>query len=123
MKLSHDCVRDMLLYLEDNLYDKPLKIRSIASDFEKDYTLDEIVYTFQKLQQEKFITTTHETECSKHSSIKSITWKGHNLLDNIRDTKVLSIAKKALSAVPSFSIELLSNTCSKIIEGMAAKKL
>jgi len=116
MKLNHDCVRNMLLYLEDNLYDKPLKIRSIASNFEKDYTLDEIVYTFQKLQEAQFITTTYESECSKHSHIKSITWKGHNFLDNLRDPVVLKKAKNILSSVKSFSVEVLSSTCAKVIE-------
>lgn len=123
MKLNHDCVRDMLLYLEDNLYDKPLKIRSIASNFEKDYTLDEIIYTFQKLQEEKYITTTHESECSKHSNIKSITWKGHNLLDNIRDTKVLSIAKKAFKDFKSVSIETFAGVCSDIIINCAKNNI
>lgn len=123
MKLNQNCIRDMLLYLEDNLYDKPLKIRSIASNFEKDYTLDEIVYTFQKLQEAKFITTTHESECSKHSNIKAITWKGHNFLDNIRDTKVISLAKKALKDFTSFSLEELARVCASIIFSRAQKHI
>lgn len=123
MRLNHNCIRDMLLYLEDNLYDKPLKIRSIASNFEKDYTLDEIVYTFQKLQEAKFITTTYESECSKHSHIKSITWKGHNFLDNIRDTKVISLAKKALKDFKSVSLEVIANVCSELLINHAKTKI
>ena len=123
MKLNHDCVRDMLLYLENNLYDKSLKIRSIASDFEKHYTLDEIVYTFQKLQEAGFIKTGTDYACTKHSHITSITWKGHNFIDNIRDTKVISLAKKALKDFKSVSIEALASVCSDVIINCAKNNI
>lgn len=116
MKLNQKCIRDLLLYLEEHLYDKPLKIRSIARDFEELYTLDEIVYTFQKLEEGKYIVTTAESLCTKHSLVKSMALKGHNLLDNIRDPIIFQKAHTLLSSVKSFSVEVLSATCAKIIE-------
>lgn len=122
MKLNHDCVRDVLLYLEEKLTDKPLKIKDIASHFENDYSLDDIVYTFQKLEEAKYVSTSAENTCSKHSLVKTITWKGHNFLDNIRDAKILAKAKQSLSELKSFSLEVLADICKELIKAFAFKK-
>lgn len=116
MKLNHNCVRDMLLFLEKELYDKPLKIQNIANSFEKIYTEDEIVYTFQKLEEAKFIVTSSDKVCNKHSLVKTITWKGHNFLDNIRDDKIVQLAKNACKNLKSFSIEVFADVCKEIIK-------
>ena len=123
MKLNHDCVRDILLYLEEYLFDKPLKIKTLFSQLCDKYQLEDIIYTCQKLKEADFITFTIDSECNRHSFIKSITWKGHNFLDNIRDNKVISIAKESLKTVASYSLEILSNTCAKVIESMISIKL
>ncbi len=48
MKLNHDCVRDVMLYLEDNLeLDDSIESYGLANIL-KDYAPDEVVYSISK---------------------------------------------------------------------------
>lgn len=46
MQLNINCIRDLLLYLENSLPSKRLKIRNIAEELKNTYSSDEILYTF-----------------------------------------------------------------------------
>ena len=50
--------------------------------------------------------------------ISSITYEGHQFLDNIRDDKVFAKTKAILSKFKSVSIEVISETASKVITNM-----
>ena len=98
MKLNYDCVRDVLLFLEENLSNKPLKIRNIAHYFENKYSFDEVVYVFQKLTEVKFIKILTPV-CTHRSVVKEITFSGHQFLEKIKPistwNKIKNIALEA----------------------------
>ena len=88
MKLNHDCVRDVLLYLEDNLsygnfiHSSDLKIKS--------YSHEEILYCIDKLLEAGFLNCDRAEDWSSVCPwflIKSISYDVHstslNLLSNI----------------------------------------
>ena len=123
MKLNQDCVRDLLLYLEENLIlNDLLSIENISL---KDYSTEELLYTADKLYEAGYI------NCSKKIYdnvdlvilVSSITYKGHQFLDNIRDEKVFAKTKSILSTFKSVSIEIISETASKVISNIINQQL
>ncbi len=124
MKLNQDCIRDLLLYLEENLtYDNFITINSIKI---KDYSSIDLIYTADKLIEAGYL------ECIRRHSLddecptiiaKSITYKGHQFLDNIRDDKVFVKTKSVLSSLKFVSIEVFSETASKVLTTIITQKL
>lgn len=114
MKLNKECVRDLLLYLEENLsINDFVAVENITL---KPYSYDDLFYTASKLSEANYI------NCSKRSFddetyiyISSITYQGHQFLDNVRDDNVWKKTKAILNPLKSISIELISETASKVI--------
>ena len=53
MKLEHDCIRDLLLYLEDNLkYNEKININSLKLD---SYSKETLMYTADRLIEAKYL--------------------------------------------------------------------
>lgn len=129
MKLNHDCVRDVLLYLEDNLF----LGKKIKFDFKTDialnskYSNDDLVYTSLKLLEADFINAKTYNSVQSYGpvviEITSITYNGHLFLDNIRDNNVWNKAKNITKSLTSVSISLLSNIASTILTTIISKNL
>lgn len=118
MKLNHDCIRSVMLYLEENL-----KITSIIDTKDinlPEYTQEDIDYSVSKLIEanyldgniNRFITGTY------FINVKSITWEGHQFLNNVRDSKVWSNTKSKLSSFSSVSINIMSQVAASVITQM-----
>ena len=114
MKLNQDCVRDLLLYLEKTLsYGHNVKINDLVL---KKYSQIDLIYSAEKLNEAGYL------DCMKSKGItppfilvKSITYSGHQFLDNIRDDSIWNKAKSILKPLKSVSIEIISQTLSKVI--------
>lgn len=121
MKLNHECIRDLLLYIEENLtYNDELEINKISLN---NYSLEELLYTTEKLVEADYLTC-YTIEIDDEYSIllvQSITYKGHHFLDTVRDNKVWSKTKNILSFLKSVSIEITSETASKVINHLIDK--
>lgn len=106
MKLNQDCIRDLLLYLEDNLsYENTISINNLKL---KDYSSDTIMYTADKLHEAGYI------DCLKGSSdnypiliATSISFTGHQYLDAIRDDSIWLETKNKLSKIGTFSLTII----------------
>lgn len=128
MKLNKDCVRDLLLYLEDNLtLNSILEIDCYSNEsFLNNYSIDDLRYTTLKLAEGNFLNINIENFIDADVpfiSIKSITYNGHKLLDNIRDNKVWSKTKNVLSKLESVSIDIISETASKVLISLINSQL
>lgn len=116
MKLNHECVRDLLLYLEDNLL---FNSHLCSNDLEiTPYESVDIIYATARLSEAKYIETTqtsysHDTIPTIH--IHSLTWDGHKLLDNIRDENVWNNTKSVVAQFSSVSIGIIDNVSNKVI--------
>lgn len=121
LKLNHECIRDLLLYIEENLtYNDELEINKISLN---NYSLEELLYTTEKLVEADYLTC-YTIEIDDEYSIllvQSITYKGHHFLDTVRDNKVWSKTKNILSFLKSVSIEITSETASKVINHLIDK--
>lgn len=125
MKLNHNCVRDLLLFIEDNLtYSTYIYVNEIQLE---GYTQEEIIYSADKLLDAGYITATRKVFISSDGTpqieIKSITWDGHQFLDNIRDNKVWEQTKGILSKFSSVSIGIISNVAAQVISNIVKSQM
>ena len=119
MKLVHDCVRDVMLYLEDNLEDTYF-INSESITLKK-YSSKDITYTLKKLAEAGFIEIDKVT-FENNFNIKWMTYYGHQFLDNIRDSKVWKQTKSILSTFTSTSLGIVQNVASQVISNIITGK-
>ena len=116
MKLKKECIRDLMLYFEKNLtYDRPISANKIAL---KKYSTEDIVYTCDKLQEAGFINVTRWPVLDDglpFINVNSITYNGHQLLDNIRSPKIWKETKSKLKSIGSVSVEIIAQVAASLI--------
>lgn len=123
MKLNHDCVRKLMLVLEDNLeIGDIIDASTISID---DFSESEILYSALKLHEANFISGKVINDLSDNNNIliNGITWEGHKFLDTIRDNKVWSHTKTVLSKVSSSSITFASTVASQVLTNIISQSL
>lgn len=119
MELKHECVRDVLLYLEE--HQKLHQVINSNSIKIGEYTNDDIFYTVSKLTEAGYLNTDIREFCST-IPVKGITYSGHMFLNNIRDDNVWKETQNKLSKFKSVSIEIISQVASGIILNMMGIK-
>lgn len=111
MRLNHDCVRELLLELEEKLvFNEHLYLNQLKQfDTFKKYGEETFVYTLLKLSEAGFINENHRFYLEGYDiGVSSLTWDGHEFLDNIRDPKIWKNVKEAASKLTSTSITILA---------------
>lgn len=100
MKLNHDCVRDVLLFVEEE--QRPgifLHLNDFISIQDKDtstkkrlsmYDAETIKYTLMKLHETGYLKDNLSIISGRlvEYSTGALTWEGHKFLDTIRDQKI-----------------------------------
>lgn len=119
MKLNIDCVRDVMLTLEEAEYGEPTTISTLCKKLEEKYTNEEITYTCLKLDEggliDAMLVPMAKSSMNGVKSINDITFEGHQFLNNIRDNKVWGKTKTILSKVSSVSISFVSSIASQVL--------
>lgn len=130
MKLNKECIRDMLLYIEEHcIYYDDAKfghrlhevtwLELSQSTELSQYTLDDKYYTVQKLFEGRFIQGTVVPKNCYHrftrAYINSLTLSGHKLLDNIRPEPVWNKTKGILHKIGDFSIDVMSQVAGEVM--------
>lgn len=132
MQLNPDCVRDIMLVLEEKLsvYDGPKgycfqssSVPGIISCIhEKGYSKEEVAYTVLQLVESGYIVTSNRDICNvMHStfnpgSILYITPKGHEFIAKTRDTERWKKVKSGASIIRDYSLSAISS----IAEGITS---
>ncbi len=113
MKLIQDCVRDVMLYLEENLgYRDSLNTNDLSQKLDK-YSLEDIKYTCKKLGEAGFISIRPYIDGS--IDVEEISYNGHQLLDTIRDNKIWKQVKAEASKLSGLSLPILQQLAQSII--------
>ncbi len=124
MKLNHDCVRAVMLFIEENsTYDYTIDPSKIEL---KDFSIEEIIYACDKLSEAGYLNVNKVqfiTSDLPTFKIHSITWEGHIFLDNIRDNKVWKTTKGIISKFSSVSLNLIGDIASQVITNLIQKQL
>jgi hypothetical protein len=124
MKLNHECIRDLLLYLEDKLL---ITSHLCANDIEiAPFKNADVIYTVAKLSEANYIKTSqisYSNETIPTFHIQSLTWDGHKFLDNIRDDNVWEKTKSVVAQFSSVSIGIIEDVSNRIIVKMIDENL
>lgn len=134
MKLNPDCIRDTLLYLEEQL---TINCKNNTFEFitlsqltdgmlnkhKTKYTEEDIWYTVYNLKQVHFIEG-KINDAGNHRmmfcDIENITWNGHQFLNTIRPDTIWEATKKKAKQIGGMSISALSIISSAIMQGLAS---
>ncbi len=124
MKLNPDCIRDVLLYLEENLYiEEGHKFSKIdlkqLNEALSQYDKDDIFYSVYNLHQIGYIKGKINDLNDKKMffcEIENITWNGHQFLNTIRPQNVWDATKKGAKKLGIMSIHALSSIAMKIAD-------
>jgi len=116
MKLNTDCIRDVLLYLEENLrIDNRIYAGITLTTLQEklsNYSSDDVFYTVDNLRQAGFI------DCQfgkitdgnfRHCSIYNITYQGHQFLESIRPETIWKKTKSVISTVGVHALSFIEN--------------
>ncbi|MFT8848999.1 MAG: DUF2513 domain-containing protein [Leuconostoc pseudomesenteroides] len=127
MKLNNDCVRSVLIFIEDKY---TINNNLMMDDFFKgkeliDYSPDEIIYTLKKLDEAGYINIkfTYASNSLYFLSCWGITWDGHRFLDTIRDTKVWRETKSIASKFASVPLNMMSEIAAKVLTSLIEKQM
>lgn len=126
MKLDNDCVRDLLLYIEENTnLSDDIYIESVN---DLNYSTETLLYTSIKLKEANFINAeieqTYDQENGGYSiAVFSLTWQGHKFLDNIRDSGVWKTTKGIVSSFTSVSLGIIENVAAQVITNIITQQI
>lgn len=122
MKLNHDCVRDLLLVIEEEATLNTVLNQDylLSHDRLKTYSEDDFYYSFLKVKEAGFINgDARILHDFRTVVVKSLTYEGHLFLDNIRDNTAWEGAKKkAGKSLASISLSLMSELSNAYVKSV-----
>jgi len=129
MELKADCIRDVLLYLEENLTLNISKgkfsiidLEQLYSGVSEKYSKEDIWYSVYNLHQIRFIEGRINDAAGQkmfYCEIQNITWNGHQFLNNIRPLSIWEATKIKAKQIGGMSIGALSMVSMSIVQAIA----
>lgn len=134
MRLDPDCVRDILLFIENmNTYvldeDNDVTLQgAFLEEISKNlpqYPETQLYYTLDKLDEGGFINMTSQWGGNALASchVSSMTYAGHEFLESIRDSGRWNVVKGGLSAVKNYSLTAITAIAEGITSGAVSAYL
>ena len=122
MKRNYDCVRSVLLTVEksktidEELNINPVTVETIFEQLPK-YEDSEILYTIEKLKEAGYINAALHFAAGHFidGTVSSITYSGHEYLDNIREPEVWRKVKAMLKNAGATTLPLISQAAKMLI--------
>ena len=129
MRLNPDCIRDLLLYLEENLSISPdleflhIDVRQIGKSL--NYPLNEIANTVLSLDDAGFIVadTFPVGDGRIGISISRITYSGYEFLELIRPENVWEKVKTTGKRIGSFSFGVIKQIATSALASFVSAQL
>lgn len=121
MKLNYDCVRDVMLYLEENLCFKEFLL---SSDINLNYTQEDIDYSIIKLEEANFIIIQDESTLENTEIyIHDITFYGHKFIGEIQSDTIWDKTKSVSKDLGIQTINGITQIASSVISSLILSKL
>ncbi len=118
MKLNIDCIRQVLLAIENAGYDEYLTLDKLCETI-SDFSRDDIEYSCLKLDEAGYINATFVNPMRKlHPELKSVndlTFAGHEFLNSIHEPTNWEKTKTAAKKIGSFSLSTISAIANGLI--------
>lgn len=131
MKLNIDCVRDVLLCLEENItMDNnnciiPVPFKTVKAILKNKYEENDIVYAISKLLDIRYIIGHIDKTNGRYKvtgSISDITWEGHEFLNSIRPQTIWETTKENASKLSISSIRGMASLANNIINAIVTNQ-
>ena len=124
MKLNPDCVRDILIVMEEQPFNKQLTFEDIVPLLPA-YEPDEIEYSCLKLKESGFMhaITASDLQGENVVSLVDITYSGHQFLNDIRSDSVWNNVKEISKKVGSNSVSAISQIATGVITAIIKSQL
>lgn len=108
MRLNHDCIRDILLYIEKNTTDEigTIDAETLISDLSCKYDEGTINYHVRQIHKANLVDDVFYAD-DVPDTICGLSWDGHCYMDNIRDNKVWDKLKELSEGVSSIGLPVL----------------
>lgn len=124
MQRNMDLIRAIVLKLES--WDLGPGAIIIVSDIEKDFPIDgytahEISYHFNLIAEVGWVDTGGRNPSSRSFTFRSLTSKGHDFADSVRDDKVWAVTKDGAVKAGGYSLELLGSLAKGLLKKQIEK--
>lgn len=125
LKLNQDCLRDLMLELEDKLF---INTHIYTDEFRtleifNKYSDEDVYYSLKQLIKMGLINGATKNQAATvqpyYIDVYDIEPKGHEFLNNVRDDNVWKETKKRISKFASVSIPVLQQVSTAVIQKMA----
>lgn len=134
MKLNQDCVRDILLSVENTPMNYSILVTNLideSDDFLRNndvpkYDTETVIYAAAKLVENSYLkgkVISSDQQPIIDVKINSLTWDGHEFLNTIRDPKVWKKTKNTLATFQSVSLKTMGTVATKILSDLVSKQL
>ena len=124
MKLNPDCIRDILLTVENNEFGNHLTLTKLCEKI-PNYTNEEIHYACLKLYEGAYLDLTTLNIMNQTMpairSINDLTFQGHEFLDSIKVDSNWNKTKDVAKKVGSFSLNTLKDISAQVIAEVIKK--
>ena len=124
MKLNPDCIRDILLYVEEHtdLHKHVTFTETISDKKLERYTFDEISYHVKQCELSGYFERTSHS-ITGDCSVSYLSPAGHQFLSNIRADNIWSDVKEVSKKVGSNSLQAISQIASAVITAIIQNQL
>ena len=122
MKLNYDCVRDVMLYLEENLnFGNPIRDTNINLN----YDIKEISYSLLKLHEINYLDGSVSKYMDGDYSVitTDITFYGHKFIGEIQSDTIWDKTKSVSKDLGIQTINGITQIASSVISGLILSKL
>lgn len=122
MKLNYDCVRDVMLYLEENLiFGNPIRDTNINLN----YDIKEIRYSLLKLHEINYLDGSVSKYMDGDYSVitTDITFYGHKFIGEIQSDTIWDKTKSVSKDLGIQTINGITQIASSVISGLILSKL
>lgn len=108
MKLNHDCIRDILLFIEENVTEENdcVDVSNLTESLKSKYDIDTIYYHIRQIHKAGLVDDVSYGD-GNPMFISDLSWEGHSYVDNIRDNKVWAKVKEKTKGIASASLPVL----------------
>lgn len=118
MRLEADCVRDVLLCIENKPFNEVYSLDELSEKL-PNYSREQLWYTCIQLKDAEFINaiTIHmlRSYVDQIKSIVDLTYDGHEFLETIREDGVWTKTKEAAKKVGSYSLHTIFDIAKNLI--------
>lgn len=122
-RLDHDCIRDIMLFIEENTTYKNtfIDMQDIIVGLKDKYNEDCVDYHCRLIDSAGFISSSLYLDGTGEFS--GFSWDGHQYLDNIRDPKAWDMLKNGTIGLSSMSLEVVRDLAKELILAWGKNKL